>query len=320
MSNNEIDEEKQQATEMLLSNGLTPGSFMVFSAKEDIYTKCYGMDKAEKLDFSLEEERINKYDLPFLSGDNNGMHSMYLPNGIVVVSRSAEMGKLIKEKLAEAQQEQGMAKAKIMQGMAVPFSNQEQISEPKEMELDRQIMEKTCEKIREIQDIKRDKEARETVTEKLEALGIEKGTYIMLTDRDLPLQSKCTFGDAEITTFHLEQCQAAETEEGVIASYNAGVVAFCFSEGVYVACPTPNDKAFRAANEIENKTRKGLGVYSFNHEGEVFTTIDGKPCDKLNKQWAEAVENNNKQAVKSRQEEAGLEFSEVLYKRGFYNR
>ena len=157
---------------------------------------------------------------------------------------------------------------------------------------------------------------RQSVSEKLEEMGIEEGTYMMFSERDARgVVAKNEFGDKCPMSTVLDDgaYKASEKGKDVLASYNAGVSAFYFAEGVYVI--STSEKARLQAQQIEGE-QGFIGVAI--GKNDTFVDTKGNPLDELTTEWEGAKKTTHRNETKEKQEKAGLGFSQVLYDRGGY--
>ncbi len=290
----------------LEEQGIDRNSYVLIDTEKDNYIKPFNApnEAVEKLDFEYDKERIEKYGLPFVNGYNNGTSSILFANGVCVVSQSPEMQDLIQKMADGASQHLEKNALSAMNQMGVPLSNWETLvsqdgsanSQTAEVE----TMKATCDAIKEAKANQKDAQLRESVASQLEEMGLQSGSYTILTEKDDGIGIKAQ--DGNIYPFDLRQV-ARESKNEVIADTNGGVAAFYFKDGAYVISTTEQAEAL--ANQIQRENGETLGVIAQKDKNIFYTkdpllTNNREPLDSLNGAWNDTLQ-ANEERVSSRE-------------------
>ena len=284
-----MSKEKLESIESFLAEqGVARETYVLLDTEKDNYVLPFGAkeDAVEKLDFDLEKERIEKHNLPFVHDYNNGTSSILLANGVCVVSQSSEVADLI-QKLVDGASKglDGNAKS-AMSRMGVPLSNMETLvasdGSANEQTTEVATMKEACAREREQKEAEKDAQIRESVSEKLEAMGLKQGKYTILTAKDEGVGVKGQ--DGSVQPFSMIDVQPLGNDE-VIADTNGSVSAFYFAEGAYVLSVT--EEAMEAVGKVREKNKSSLSVIAM-RDTDVFYK-DGAPLGSLNDSWNHAL-------------------------------
>lgn len=150
--------------------------------------------------------------------------------------------------------------------------------------------------------IEQKKTPKEMVIDKLKSLGIEEGTYLVLTPED---KAFTNFGYNETRSiqsyFDEGKKDIKETGASVVYGSNNGLVGAYFKEGVYVV--SKNEELRRQLYY----TGKDVGFGVLLSNGEHFNHEDGRPNAELNAAWTLAsykAEKANEKSAKEAEERA----------------